>query len=390
MKAKKVEVFLFIDALGWEIVNRFDFLSGEFPCRYPVRMQFGYSSTAIPTILSGRHPQEHGHLSFFYYDREGSPFGIFRFLPWSNHPKAPWNRGRVRGWISRIFRVLKRYTGYFQLYQMPFDRLKYFNYCEKKNLFRPGGLAPFRNLADLLAESGLRYHIADWRKKDAENFSIAEDLLAEGNTEFYFIYAAELDGLLHFQVLNPDAIRKKLDFYEEYVRKMLDTLRRGGQDFSFTIISDHGMTPLAGTVDLKKAVESLGLEFGRDYVACYDSTLFRVWFLRPGAKEKIMGAVNPETFPGHYVSEEEKKRYGIDFKDHKYGDEIFLLNPGVQIVPSDMGAKPLPGMHGFLPEDKDSTAVILSTSAVKQPEEVADYFDLMRERIQQLRAEKNS
>ena len=390
MKAKKVEVFMFVDALGWEIVNRFDFLSKELPCRFPVRMQFGYSCTAIPTILSGRRPQEHGHLSFFYYDKEGSPFGIFRFLPLSNHPRAIWNRGRVRGWISRLFRILKRYTGYFQLYQMPFNRLKYFNYCEKKDLFVPDGLAPVPNLADLLSQSGLRYHIADWRMKDEKNLTLAEHLLAEGENEFYFIYVAELDGLLHFQVMNPDAIRKKLEFYTEHVRKMLDTLRGSGQDFSFTIFSDHGMTPLSGTVDMKKAVESLGLAFGRDYAACYDSTMFRVWFLQPGSKEKIMGAVNPKTFPGHYLSLDEKKHYGVDFADHKYGDEIFLMDPGIQIAPSDMGTNPLPGMHGFLPEDRDSTAVILSTSEVKQPEEVADYFNIMKERILRLRAEKNS
>ncbi len=390
MKAKRVEVFMFIDALGWDIVNRFGFLSDEFPCRYPVRMQFGYSCTAIPTILSGRRPDEHGHLSFYYYDKKGSPFKIFKFLPLSDHPKAPWNRGRVRGWISRIFRAVMGYTGYFQLYQMPFDRLKYFDYCEKNDLFVPEGMAPVGNLADLLEKSGLRYHISNWRHKEEYNFSLAETLMETGENDFYFIYAAELDALLHFKLLDPEAIRKKLDFYEAHIRKMLEIFRNNGQEFSITIVSDHGMTPLSGTVDMKKAVESLGLEFGRDYVACYDSTMCHLWFLRPGAREKIMGAVNSETFPGHYVSEEEKKRYGIDFKDHKYGDEIFLLNPGIQIVPSDMGANPLPGMHGFLPEDRDSTAVLLSTSDIKQPEEVADYFGLMEERIQALRAEKSS
>lgn len=58
MKAKRAEVFILINALGWEIVNRFDFLSDEFPCRYPVRMQFGYFCTAIPTILSRCRPEE--------------------------------------------------------------------------------------------------------------------------------------------------------------------------------------------------------------------------------------------------------------------------------------------------------------------------------------------
>ena len=31
-------------------------------------MQFGFSSAAIPTILSGQPPTSHKHLSFYYYD----------------------------------------------------------------------------------------------------------------------------------------------------------------------------------------------------------------------------------------------------------------------------------------------------------------------------------
>jgi len=44
----------------------------------------GYSSGAIPTMLTGKSPAEHGHWNLFYYDPEGSPFRWlrrFQFLP---------------------------------------------------------------------------------------------------------------------------------------------------------------------------------------------------------------------------------------------------------------------------------------------------------------------
>ena len=50
----EVVIFLFIDALGWELVSRTGFMESELPFRRKVEMQFGYSSTAVPTILSGR------------------------------------------------------------------------------------------------------------------------------------------------------------------------------------------------------------------------------------------------------------------------------------------------------------------------------------------------
>ena len=53
---KNVEIFLFIDAFGWELVKRTRFMEDALPYRRNIDMQFGYSSTAIPTILSGKTP----------------------------------------------------------------------------------------------------------------------------------------------------------------------------------------------------------------------------------------------------------------------------------------------------------------------------------------------
>ena len=62
-----------------------------------------------------------------------------------------------------------------------------------------------------------------------------------------------------------------------------------------------------------------------------------------------MNAVNEKTFPGHYVSEEDKKRYGIDFRGQPFtGKKSFFWIPDCQIAPSDMGLKPLPG-HARIP-----------------------------------------
>ena len=142
------------------------------------------------------------------------------------------------------------------------------------------------------------------------------------------------------------------------------------------------MTPLTRTVDLRSAIEKTGLVFGKDYGACYDSTLFRVSFLTPGSEAVIRNAVKPFEDSGHWLTEDEEKYYGIYRADRYFGDAIFLMDPGIQIVPSDMGSKPLNGMHGFAPGDKDSQAVILSTDEIP-PEirRVADYFQLMKQRI---------
>jgi len=112
---KRIEVFLFIDALGWELVRETRFLERELPERRKIRMQFGSSCTAIPTILSGKTPSDHGHLSLFCYDPVHSPFKLLGAMHPFLHPRSFWNRGRVRNVLSKMVKKLYGYTGYFQL-----------------------------------------------------------------------------------------------------------------------------------------------------------------------------------------------------------------------------------------------------------------------------------
>ena len=140
MKNKTVEIFLFIDALGWKIVNDHAFLADLLPYRKKITMQFGYSSSAIPTILSGKTPAVHGHLGLFRFAPESSPFKALSRLAFLLKPDSFWNRGRVRHHLSKLIKKLYGFTGYFQLYRMPLWKLKFVDYCEKRDLFVKNGM----------------------------------------------------------------------------------------------------------------------------------------------------------------------------------------------------------------------------------------------------------
>lgn len=385
---KKTNVYMFVDALGWEIAQKHAFLPDILPFRHKVKMQFGYSSTAVPTILSGRSPSEHGHFSFFYYDPKNSPFREFKYMKYffgaGLHPKCIMNRGRVRRIVSKTTAKLKGYTGYFQLYGLPYDRLPYFNYCEKTDIFAKNGLAPVQNLRDALDESGINYHMSDWRKSEEENITAAVADISKGGLDFAFVYTAAFDSFLHDNVFDDDAISQKLETYKLKIGRVMEALEKTGRPFKLTVISDHGMTPLKETADLRPAIASAKLKFGKDYASLLDSTMARFWYLNGDAETRIRKAFENSGLPGRFVTEGEKKKYGIDFPGNKFGDDIFLMDAGVQISPSDMGAKPLNGMHGFSPEDKDSYACLLSTEQPKSgPEEVKDFFALMKADIEE-------
>jgi len=127
----QVKIFLFSDALGYEIVQRYKFMPDEFPVRLPVRTQFGYSSTCVPTILTGEPPTRHGHFSFFYRPRGmKSPFSVFRRLHPFLHPSLVFDNHRIRHRMSVFLQRHLGFTGYFNLYRVPYARLPFFDYCE--------------------------------------------------------------------------------------------------------------------------------------------------------------------------------------------------------------------------------------------------------------------
>lgn len=381
---KKIAVFMFIDAMGWEIIKDRDFLKDLLPHRYRVGMQFGYSSTAIPTILTGEKPTVHKHLSFYYYAPDKSPFKIFPYLGLGLLPSAIADRWRVRHILSKI--VAKRYgfTGYFEMYAMPFNRISYFDYIEKTDIFVPGGLSPVRNLADLLVEKEIPYHISNWRLQEIENVEALINDVKKGEIKFAFLYTAAMDGLLHRVTKDGSEINTKMDWYDNHIRRLFSELEKNYESIYFAVFSDHGMTTLTEVVDVKKPVEKLGYKFGKDYAAVYDSTMVRLWFFNDRAKRDILGVLKEVPF-SHILDDEELKRYSIDFSDNMYGENILLMDPGYQIAPSDMGLNALPGMHGFAPEHEDSFAALLSSEQVEIDLKcVDDYFRLMESRMNML------
>jgi hypothetical protein len=378
---KRIDIFMFIDAMGWEIIKDRNFLTDLLPYRRPVKMQFGYSSTAIPTILSGAPPTAHKHLSFYYYSPALSPFKIFHRLMLHKLPKSIMSRWRVRHILSKLVARFNGYTGYFEMYAMPFEKIHYFDYIEKKDIFVPGGLAPVPNLADRLVEKKIPYHISNWRLSEEENVAALISDIEKGDISFAFLYTAAMDGLLHMDTKSGKRVGPKLDWYAAKIRKIAELAGKHYGEFSISVFSDHGMTTKTGVVDVIKHVESLGLKFGKDYVATYDSTLGRFWFLNDTARSKITGIAGKIPH-STIVSQEEKRKYGIDFADNMYGEMILLMEPGYQIEPCDMGLKALPGMHGYSPEHEDSNAAFLSTEEPNpQPEWVGDYFKIMMNRI---------
>ena len=374
-KARKISIVVFIDALGWEVLKGRRFMEERLPFRRKLRSVFGFSSACIPSILTGLMPRDHRHWSFFYYSPKTSPFKPLRLLGWL--PRSLVDRGRVRNLISKLIKRLYRYTGYFQLYNIPFEHVDRFDYCEKRDLFVPGGINRGESVFDRLARAKVPYHVSDWRDSEESNLRSLKDDLRKGEIDFALLYMASMDALLHEVGKESLRVDDKLAWYEAQLEEVLQTASMHYDRVRLFVCSDHGMATVHRCLDLMSKVESLGLEFGRDYTATYDSTMGRFWLHTPAARERIVALL--ESIPeGRILSNPELERLGCDFEGDQYGELIFLVDAGTLIVPSHMGLKPIAGMHGYHPEDPDSDASLLSNvQPPNDPKAITDVFHLM-------------
>ena len=374
-KAPKISIVVFIDALGWEVLKGRRFMEERLPVRRKLRSVFGFSSACIPSILTGLVPRDHRHWSFFYYSPETSPFKPLRLL--GMLPSSLVDRGRVRNLISKLIKRLYSYTGYFQLYNIPFEHVDRFDYCEKKDLFAAGGLNRGESIFDRLDRSGVPYHVSDWRDSEDANLSSLRAAVDEGAIRFAFLYMADMDALLHQVGKRSSKVDEKLVWYEDSLRELLDRAGQHYDEIRLFVCSDHGMATVDTHVDLMARIEALPLEQGRDYLATYDSTMARFWFDSPGAEAQIRRALE-DVAEGRILSRDELADLGCAFDQDQYGELIFLLDPGAIILPSHMGTRPITGMHGYHPDHEDSDAALLSNvPPPADPRAITDIFHLM-------------
>jgi predicted AlkP superfamily pyrophosphatase or phosphodiesterase len=392
LKKESVSLSIFIDALGWEILQAHNFLDEELIHKQDLRTIFGYSSTCDPTILTGALPRDHGHFSFYAYDPEHSPFRTSPFIQLMRLvPKALSSRNRVRNIAGRIIKRRLKYTGYFNIYNMPFKLLPLFDYTEKKDLYQKGGInSGIDTIMDYARDNNVDFFLANWKASEEENLKNLTLALTDENRNctYAYLYMASMDAILHQYGKDHPNVTEKIAWYETQIRTLLAEARKHYKEVRLFIFSDHGMTDVHTDFNLIELIEKSGLRFGVDYAAVYDSTMARFWFLKPESEAPIR-AILENVSVGHILLQETLKKWGVDFPQERFGQLFFLMDPGVLIVPSHMGERTIAGMHGYTPDDKDSTASFSSNVELETyPKGLEDLYTLFKQEIDRCQVKK--
>ncbi len=373
-----LSIYVLVDALGWEVIRNRPFLDDILAERRWLATILGYSSGAIPTLLSGRTPSQHGHWNLFYHAPDTSPFGWTR--PLAALPTTLVENRVSRRVLKSVARRLSGYTGYFSLYDYPVAHLPLFDLTEKRDIYQPGGLnCP--SLFDALQEAGIPYECYNYHgHTDAEILALAPERAATTGARVLFLYLSGLDHHLHFHIHDAESVRRTVDWYEAGLRRVFQAASAWRETRMF-IFSDHGMTPIRWTYDLRRDVATLSLQSPRDYLPAYDSTMARFWVWNDQARERLT-ALLTEHPCGSLLGEAELRRLGVWFDDGRYYHLLFLMKPGMLLSPSDMGSIRFAGMHGYHPSEPTADAVLLSTVPVDPSvDHITGVHDLLLEDV---------
>lgn len=354
------QVILLIDALGWELAERTGFLGDRLPVRRRLRTILGYSSAAIPSLLTGAVPRDHDHWFLYLRARrpEDSPFPGAAFM--ARLPRRLREAWKIRRRLAEWWRKRSDIRGYFGLYEVPYAALARLDYVERLDTWAPGTFIT-GSLVDDLAARGAAAFVSDWRVPDDEKFAAARAAAETPDPpRVFLLYLTEIDARQHAHGSIAPAVDERLVTYRAHIDALLQRLERRGP-VRLSVCSDHGMTDVTRVVDPNPTLAATGLNNPRDYELFVDSTFVRFWPGSPAVADRLTQA-----FTGldwcHVMTAEEARREGVDFGDDRYGSLIVLAEPGVLIVPSFMGRWPLKGMHGYSPDDPASDAVLLRES----------------------------
>ncbi len=380
MARERITLCFFVDALGWEAAQRHRAFQDLTPHAYRQRTILGYSCAAQPTILTGRMPSEHGHWAMFERSDRSSlaSLRVLRFLP----PAIARHR-RFRRRLLAYHRRRTGLTGYYNFYRVPFSLFGLFDICEKRDIYAPGAFRTgVESIFDILAQEGTPYRRWTWTTGLERSFAeLCDAIKSDDEIRLAFVYTAHIDALLHEEIGNDKVVAREVARLEGLVTGAVERARARYDRVDVLIFSDHGMIETVGSFDLQRFVSEIGCAHPRDYLAFYDSTMGRFWFSNDRVREDVSEALESLDC-GTILSDDDLESEGVYFEDRRFGELIYLMNPGVLVLPSYMGARAPAGMHGFTPKHEGSYAILRSSDPIDPaPAHIRDTFRVMRDLV---------
>jgi len=397
---EKIVVMFLIDALRYDYINKQD---SPFLWRLRKESIHGFQKvdlgfSAYPGCLAGLHPEDSNEFMRFWFSPETSAFGFLHRL---NNFSCNFSKVFTQSLTKRVInnkyfdRFLRKiihntaifFKGRAEIKHLwsnsiPFKMLPYFDWTRKVVPDQPSYLN-FETVFDILRKYNLKWY---YLGVPFGPFSLDEQVnhlkkYIRKDHSFAFIHIGPLDLAGHKYGPMSKQRRQVLSKVDISVQLMYSTLEKLFKEIDLVVFSDHGMVEVNKYINIEKILLKNGLKFGEDFFYFLDSTMARFWFKKDKMKSKIIDIlINIDD--GRILTTEDYQKYKLRFDHTKYGELLFLVNPGVLILPNFFqGNHPILGMHGYDPEIMDQHAsffihskTISNPQFIKKPINTVDLF----------------
>jgi predicted AlkP superfamily pyrophosphatase or phosphodiesterase len=249
--------------------------------------------------------------------------------------------------IMRLSTILSGISYFPGLDEVPLKELAQLDFSIKKKLFEPNCFSPIPSLFDILIANHLSYRYVDHDLFDTDETVCQKALSRDFVENVTVVRLVDLDTASHRYGLESQERNRIIRQTDSLVEKTISTWK-GQHDDLFTVcFADHGMVVAEKFLDIEKILSQSGLRIFQDYDTFLDSTIARFWATNQ-ILEKITMILSHRD-EGRILSSFERKQYHIPSSD-KYGQLIFLANPGYVISPNFFEKhSQVKAMHGYDP-----------------------------------------
>lgn len=337
-------------------------LAGEGISR-PLKPILGYSDAIRATFFTGQQPDETGYWMEYCYRPETSPWkGLPRLDVVDRLPGDLVQRGLKLAASMTVMPLLakRKSVSHLSLRNMPFKALDKFDFTLREPMTAPKALG-YPSIFDKCTAVGRPWAYLDASKtKPGELLRQLDEVPAD--VGLIFVYLHQIDMASHLYGITTSIFWRRVRFTDALVGQIRGKVRRRFGEVPTLVFSDHGMSILRRQIGIPELTRHPA--FPDRFFVALDATMVRLWYLdederlRQELRERVA-----TRYPGHFLSADELAAHRLQFSDRLYGDEFYLLPPGIGIFPNFHSFIKPKAMHAYDPADRDQWGIFIGSAA---------------------------
>jgi predicted AlkP superfamily pyrophosphatase or phosphodiesterase len=296
-------LFILLDAFRYDYINPVDtpFLYSKTHVGvYAEKLKSTTGFTQRTAIYTGTSGIESGMFTMFTFDPEGSPFQFLRNDPrFRRHNRRRLLLNKIPPWhglrrASRLLREFhereerrhrrwiengaKKYAAHAPAAYIPIPLLPEIGVSEdNRPIYLPGAYAQ-QSIFDVFTQAHIPYKYLMFPVVNCEDNAVLEMFLKSRDSKAKILLGQFSDSDLVVHQCGPRSSRRR-EIVGEIDRRLREIAAAYGDDTTWIIIGDHGMTEVVEEFDIPASLialeKKLGAIMGRDYWLFLDSTMAR-------------------------------------------------------------------------------------------------------------------